>query len=240
MGIGSPRLLKRLVLGTAAATFAGLVFAPSAVADDIGIGSALATVGGTVQGTAAVPQSPTQTPAVAPAAPTVATPVAERTARPVAQVQATADRPGVGPSSGSTPSVRTQSRSSPSARRPASPHHPNKSSRQLGGALVSPRTSPSPGQAPVDRTADSLSRPRSTPAPAAPPHEPSPPLPPSPFSLGLSGTGSGPAGVGLGLLLLALAAELGVLGAPGLGRRVSLLVAAPRSYPFLLRLERPD
>jgi hypothetical protein len=242
MGIGSPRLLKRLVLRTAAATFVGLVFAPSAFADDIGIGSALATVGGTVQGAAPLPQSATQAPATAlPAAPSVATPVVARTAAPVAPLQATAETTGVATTSAAAPSARTQSRPSPSVRRPARPHHRGKASQQLGGASPSPRTSLSPGEALVARIADFPSRPRSTSAPAPPrPQAPSPPRWPSPFSLGLGGTGSGPAGVGLGLLLLALAAELGVLGAPGLGRKVSLLLATPRSYPFLLRLERPD
>jgi len=242
MGTGSPRLLKRLVLRTAAATFIGLVFAPSALADDIGIGSTLATVGGTVQETSALPRAATQSPATAlPAVPSVATPVAERMATPVAQPQATAETTGVATTSAAAPSARTQSRPSPSVRRPARPHHRGEASQQLGGASPSPRTSLSPGEALVARTADFPSRPRSSSAPAPPrPQAPSPPPWPSPFSLGLSGSDSGPAGVGLGLLLLVLATELGVLGAPGLGRRVSLLLATPRSYPFLLRLERPD
>jgi hypothetical protein len=242
MGTASPRLLKKLVLRTAAATFIGLVFAPTALADDIGIGSTLATVGGTVQGTAPLPQSATQAPATAlPAAPSVATPVAALTPTPVVRLQARAESSGVATTSGAAPSVRTQFRPSRSVRRPARPHYSDKASRQFGGGSAPLRTSLSPVQALVARTADFPLRPRSASARARPrPQAPSPPRWPSPFSLGLSGTGSGPAGVGLGLLLLALAAELGVLGAPGLGRRVSLLLAAPRSSPFLLRLERPD
>jgi hypothetical protein len=44
----------------------------------------------------------------------------------------------------------------------------------------------------------------------------------------------------VGLLLLALAAAVALGGLPKLGRRVSLLLAAPRSYLYLLPLERPD
>jgi hypothetical protein len=42
------------------------------------------------------------------------------------------------------------------------------------------------------------------------------------------------------LLLLALAAALAIFRAPPLGRRASLLLAAPRPHAYLLQLERPD
>jgi hypothetical protein len=62
---------------------------------------------------------------------------------------------------------------------------------------------------------------------------------PAPFGFGLMSSGATGAATGFALLL-ALAAGFALLRAPPLGRRVSLLLAAPRPYVYLLQLERPD
>jgi hypothetical protein len=56
----------------------------------------------------------------------------------------------------------------------------------------------------------------------------------------MGGAGGATSSAGIALLLFALAAEAAALAAPGLGRRIGAVLAAPRPYPYLLRLERPD
>jgi hypothetical protein len=73
---------------------------------------------------------------------------------------------------------------------------------------------------------------------------PAPRLPdlpaPAPSGFGLANSGAAGAAAGLALLLFGLAARFALLRPPPLGRRISLLLAAPRPYTYLLQLERPD
>jgi hypothetical protein len=87
-----------------------------------------------------------------------------------------------------------------------------------------------------------LSAPRSGPRHAARLGAPDAQLPglPPPAPVGFAGSPAGSAGSGLTLLLYAVAAALVAAVLPRLGRRASLRLAAPRTYRYLLRLERPD
>jgi hypothetical protein len=233
MGIGSPRLLRQ----TGVIVLAALAFAPAAFADDISVpvSADVGAVSATI--TAAVPAVAVPA-ADAPALP--ATPVAKARVKPHPQVQVTAD---TSPRARLTTRIgavdrpvadRTGTRTAsqaPQARR-IPPRTDSKLVRRPSSHLLAPTTSFSPREAPAIAAAA-----QSAPDAASASAPPAPQLP-LPLTFGLGGS-SGTVALALGLLLLALAAELLLLGAPGLGRRLALLVAAPRPYPYLLRLERP-
>jgi hypothetical protein len=70
-----------------------------------------------------------------------------------------------------------------------------------------------------------------------PPRNPQLPLP-SPF--GLAGTTGWTTSGSTGVILFALAAALGFLAFAQRAQALAPCPARPRSYPYLLRLERPD
>jgi len=234
MGNGSPRLLKQLVRRTAVVALASLVFAPSAFADD-GVVTVSADLGA-VSATVAVPveQAQSAPPRATVAAPSPASSVAVPVAPQPVKTPAAAD-PGLRPSTpaqmaDSMPEASSGMSSTSSSRRVAN----------LRRSELAQRERPSLPQRPV-------SIPRLMPAAASRGASraaaSSPPVPrfpiPSPSTFGLGGTSTA-APVGVSLLLLVLAAELAVLGSPGLGRRLRLPALSPRSHPYLFRLERPD
>jgi hypothetical protein len=235
VGNGSPRLLRQLVRCTAFLALASLGFAPAAFADD-GIVT-VSVSAGPISASASVAEP--AVPAPAPAANTPVTPVATPLPSVPQTVQATADA-----AAAETHVQVTISR--PMHAIPA----PTATTRHLSAKGFSPN------QKPASRSTASLRRVDSSRI-GAPVRGPSrmaaqavspvlgsvpriPDLPvPAPFGFGLMSSGVTAAATGLALLL-ALAAGFALLRAPLLGRRFSLLLAAPRPYVYLLRLERPD
>ncbi len=219
MGNGSPRLQSQLVRRTAVAALASLAFAPSAFADD---------------GVLPVSPDASTVSAVVAVASVPVTSVATPPATPLSQVQATTDtrtRTSLPPLP-ATPKRRAASRT------PAIHGKAPKLLRRLSSASSLPRVISSPREASADGSAEPIVPPGSS---ASTPTPPAPRLPlPPPFAVGLGGMSWASAAQGAGLLLLALAAALALGGLPRLGRRVSLLIPALRSYPYLLPLERPD
>jgi hypothetical protein len=246
MGIGSPRLLGQFVRRTALAALVSFACAPSALADDGGIVAVSGQVGPVAAATTVPAASPPAGTEAAPGSPsTPATPVATPLSSTASPVQATVD------TSGSQPRVRVRTIVAPpssihvataagndrqAVRRglskdlSSSQEPATRLSFPLGVAGSSRIGAPVRGLLPPASRADS-------PVPGPAPRVPEIPSP-APSGLGFAGPSS--AGAGIALLLLALAAWLALLRAPGLGRRVSLLLAAPRPYPYLLQLERPD
>jgi hypothetical protein len=234
MGNGSPRLLRQFVQRTALVALASLGFAPSAFADDgiVAVSVAAEPVA------ASVTVAPPSLAAPATGSSTAASPTVTPLATPLSSVhpavQATVD------ASGAEPRVHDATAPSPAARGAVTRHatpkdlspSPKPASRHsflLRGAGSSRIGAQVRGPFPEASRADS-------PVPGSAPRVPQTP-PPAPF--GLAGS-SGAVAAGLGLLLFALAAGFALLRAPPLGRMVSLLLAAPHSYAFLLQLERPD
>jgi hypothetical protein len=247
MGIGSPRLLGQFVLRTALAALVSFACAPSALADDGGIVADSGQVGPVAAAMTVPAASPAGTEAAQGSPSTPATPVATPLSSTASPVQATVD------TSGSQPRVRVRTIVAPpssihvataagndrqAVRRglskdlSSSQEPATRLSFPLGVAGSSRIGAPVRGLLPPASRADS-------PVPGPAPRVPEIPSP-APSGLGFAGPSSAAAGAGIALLLLALAAWLALLRAPGLGRRVSLLLAAPRPYPYLLQLERPD
>ncbi len=262
MGIGSPRLLRQLVRRTAVGVLAALAFAPSAFADD-GVLAPSATVGPVTVSTSVggVSEPVAVNASVRPASPSpaLATPVAKPPAQPNRAVSAGGATVTV--SSAGTPSIQATVGTglAPQPQRSKSPlispqsRMPRReatdvakrfdgrrnlsrvaSSNERGRAPALPRSpwtqAPGTGSLSAQRA--------STPAPLAleTPRFPAPKSPTPGFGV----AGAGASGIGAALLLFALAAALAALGIPGLGRRISPLLAAPRPHPYLLQLERPD
>jgi hypothetical protein len=255
MGIGSPRLLGQLVRRTALLALVSLVFAPSAFADD-----------GLAIDVPAAPELPdasavTQT---APAAPVV-TPLSSVASAARASVDVPVGKPPA--RIAITPAAPTPSTPSINGVRLPATAQLGGSQSDPPAAGVAGREARRHAARPKDTTG--LSSPRRPVASRTSPwlatglpqrgasvrgfvaqastarsHGPEPRLPqsppPAPFGSELGSLAGTPGSTGLGLLLLVLAAELAVLSAPGLGRRLKLLLAAPRPYPYLLELERPD
>ena len=234
MGIGSPRLLGKLVRRTAVTFIVALGFAPSAFADNpiaslsANAGSTSATVSVAVAPTPSVDvkaaltaPSPSQLPALAPAAPSApAVHAALGTTRTTIGVTAptsasiTRGRQFALAHAASARESQTNLLSS-SRRRGASTSRT--AAATLFRQLTTVRTSPTAG-----------------PAPRAPR------LPQLPAPVGFTAAGSTASSAAVALLLLALGMELAVLAMPRLGRRLALLASAPRPYAYLLDLERPD
>src|SRR6266511_1337108 len=258
VGIGSPWLLRQLVRRTAVGVLVALVFAPSAFADDGVLGSST-TVGPVTVSTSVGGASEPAVQAAASPSPALATPVAKPPAQPDRAVSAGGATVTVG--SAGTPSIQAAvgTGAAPQPQRSRSPltspqsRMPRReatdvakrfdgrrnlsrvaSSNERGRAPALPRSpwTQTPGTA-------SLSAQRaSTPAPLrlGTPQFPAPKSPTPGFGV----SGAGASGIGATLLRVALAAGLAALGIPGLGRRISPLLAAPRPHPYLLQLERPD
>jgi hypothetical protein len=234
MGNGSPRLLEQLVRRTAVVALASLVFAPNAFADDAVV-TVTADVGAVQAGvTVAAPdtQSAPATPA-APAPAVPAAPPAVEAASPLARVQAAAPDVGAAtfaPTSNPVSEVSAGMSSAASRARIA----------KFRRSQLAERVRPSLPQrlGSIPRLPSAAASRGATRAAASSPPVPRFPIP-SPSTFGFDGT-SAAAPVGVGLLLLLLAAELAVLGTPGLGRRLGLGALSPRSHPHLFRLERPD
>jgi hypothetical protein len=235
MGNGSPRLLSRFVRRTVLVALAALCFAPSAFADDAVV--AVSVNAGPIATSVAVELPTAPVPADPPAAPV--TPVASPLPSTNPPVQATLDAR----TSTASVAVATTHAVPGSAATTAAERTPRK--------FLSPNKQPARRRATAPASADSSRIGASVRGPfpeapraGSPVREPAPRVPqapaPSPSGLGLAGsngTGSAPA---LGFLLLALAAAFAVVRAPTLGRRVSLLLTAPRPHAHLLQLERPD
>jgi hypothetical protein len=266
MGNGSPRLLGKVVSRTAAVALASLALAPSAFAGNGALGVTAPVVPATVPvSTPAVPAP--AAPVVDAVATAVSTshsstgsrPVATGVASPSQILKTAASSPSLLPKvvAAATPSTGPSAGAGSSAsagrsalRRPSAAHPAGTANRRAlhvssPSILASPpkRGSSSPlpsfsrpGASDRDRNAAMTSgREPATPGPA-----PELPQIPSPLPAAFSGGAAGGATAGLMVLLLALAAELAILATPGIGRKVSLLLAAPRPHPYLLRLERPD
>lgn len=217
MGNGSPQLRSQLALRTAVLALASLVFAPPAFAEGGAIGVPSPDVGAVIANVA-IPPAP-------------ATPVATPPGTPLLQPQAT--------TAATTTRVARRMLVRPQAPRllHRAPTARTKFPQRLSSAPSLPRVISSPREASSHGSAEPMVPPGSNPTPAPP----APRLPlPLPFAIGLGGMSWASAAHGSGLLLLALAAALALGGLPRLGRRVSLLIAAPRPYPYLLPLERPD
>jgi hypothetical protein len=239
MGNGSPRLLRQFIKRTALVALASLGLAPSAFADDGIVAVSVATEPVAASVTVAPPSLAAPTAAPSTPASTTVTPVATPLSSAHPAVQATVDAGGAEPrvhvaSALSAPAAHgavTTRHASPKdlspSQKPASRH-----SFLLRGADSSRIGAPVRGPFPEASRADS-------PAPGPAPRIPQTPAP-APFGFGLAGSSGAALAAGLGLLLFALAAGFALPRAPPLGRRVSLLLAAPRPYAFLLQLERPD
>ena len=238
MGNGSPGLLRQFVQRTALVALASLGFAPSAFADDGIVTVSVSAEPVVASVTVAPPSQPV--PASAPSTPSSATvtPVATPLSSAHPAVQATVDASGA--------KARMHVATAPSAPAPRgavtrratpkdlSPSQKPASRRSfaLRGADSSRIGAPVRGPFPEASRADS-------PVPGPAPRVPQTP-PPAPYDFGLAGSSGAAVAAGLGLLPLALTAGFALLRAPPLGRRVSLLLAAPRPHAFLLQLERPD
>jgi hypothetical protein len=262
MGIGSPRLLTRLVLRSAVVCAAAFGFAPSAYAA-LGVGVPVPAGGNSVS--ASVSTSDSTVPAatasvdVAPAAAPKTTVAAQ--VRPDAQpVQATVEGATVGQATVGQTTVHAPNLQAPRvaaapAERPAATdpvrfrsqargavHHSAVSTHVAAPTRTAFTLSPTRG-APSPRTADTTPFRRLTTARTSLSAGPAPRketwLPPLPASLFAGALGGGASG-GVALLLFALATVLAVTGVPGMCRRLALPLCAPRPYPYLLVLERPD
>jgi hypothetical protein len=222
MGIGSPRLLGQFVRRTAAVALVALALAPSAFADD-GSGVGIAAIAGPVAAVVAVDAAPAPTVQVT-ASVTAPAPVSAASVPVAVRVSAEGASPSVRVSTPFVDAPRAPQRSTVATpRRPLTVHAPAKTAT-----------------APADRRSTrvaSLGNGR-LPGVSAPEVQ-LPPLPlPAPSGFAAAAAGA-PTGGTLTLLLLVLAAAL-VLAVPRLARKVSLRLAAPRPFPYLLRLERPD
>jgi hypothetical protein len=256
MGNGSPRPLRHLLVRTAACVLALLTFAPPASAD-----AGLVSVAGAAAPDPAIANVGVSPLAVVETAADIARPVttaaeapvttAERRATPVATPQIAVSTPipsalatNVAAAPPGDP-VPPRGHSSPQQRplhatvaRSASPsRHPTTPQSAAGGIAAGGRVATVPGP---DARAIELTRQAQPGAGPAGTGRPPLPLPPAPFPLGGgAGDGAPPAGTVL-VLLFALAAEAAALIPPSLRRRIVMALAAPRPYPYLLRLERPD
>ncbi len=208
MGNGSPRFLRKVVLGGVAA----LAFTPSAFADNP-IGPPRVT---TTPVNVSVPSVPaTDVSKVAPVQPTL---LAQHA---IAGFTASAPSHATAPV---TPARSPTGRPRRNALLPSSPQTRGVHSRHVAVPTSSRELT-------ATRTSPIANRKQSTPR--------LPQLPP-PRHNGIP-AGGGPTTSGVVLLLLfALAAELALLAAPRLGRRLSLHVLPPRPFAYLLELERPD
>ena len=235
MGNGSPRLLSRFVRRTVLAALAALYFTPSAFADDAVV--AVSVNAGPIAASVAIEVPTAPVPADVPAAPV--TPVASPLPSPNPPVQATLDaktstasvavattRP-VPASAATTPADRTPRKLLSPNKRPA-----HRRAAALGAADSSRIGASVRGPFPKAARAGSPVREPAHRVPQAPA--------PAPSGLGLAGSNGTGSAAAVGFLLLALAAAFAVARAPTLGRRVSLLLTAPRPHAHLLQLERPD
>jgi hypothetical protein len=235
MGNGSPRLRSRFVRRTVLVGLAALYFAPSAFAD--GAIVAASVNGGPVAASVAVGVPTAPVAAEPPAAPV--TPVASPLPATNPPVQATVDtRKVLGPIAVATtralPVVADPAPAQPQRPRPRKLLPNKQPTSQRAAALSSVDSS---------RIGASARGPFPEVRAGSPVREQAPRLPqipvPGPSGLGLGGS-DGTVAPGFGFVLLALAAALAIFRAPPLGRRVSLLLAAPRPHAHLLQLERPD
>jgi hypothetical protein len=263
MGNGSPRLLRHLLVRASACVAAMFWFAPPASADaglvtaagaavpDPGIQS----VGGVspqsaVQAAAAIP-TPATTAASAPvnADGRPATPLATPVATPQIPVEkaipavlattvanaSSVDRPA--PTGHPTPQQRRSARAADARSAALSSRHPTTTPQSAAGGIaaaarVATVLEPNVRSIRLTHPAQPGARPAGTGrAPL--------PQPPAPLPL-TSGAGGGASPGGIALLLFALAAEGLILAVPGFLRRIAGVLGAPRPFPYLLRLERPD
>jgi hypothetical protein len=235
MGNGSPRLLSRFLRRTALVALGALYFAPSAFADDAVV--SVSVNAGPIAPSVAVELPTAAVRADPPAAPV--TPVASPlpSANPPVQATLGAKTSTAPVAVGTTHAVPGSAATTPAERTPRKLLSSNKKPAHQRAAAL--------GAADSSRIGASVRGPFPEVARAGSPvREPAPRVPqapaPAPSGLGLAGsngTGSAPA---FGFLLLALAAALAIARAPTLGRRVSLLLTAPRPHAHLLQLERPD
>ena len=260
MGIGSPRLLTRFVLRSAVVCAAAFGFSPSAYAA-LGVGAPVPAGGNSAS--VSVSTSDSTVPAVTASvdvAPATAPKTAVSTqvrpdARPVQATQATVGQATVGQATVRPSHLEVPRVAGTPADRAASPDPGRIRSQARGAAhrgavsthVAAPtRTaftlSPTRG-APSSRTADTTPFRRLTTVQTSPSAGPAPRNDPSfprlPASLFTSAPGAG-GSVAPVLLLFALATVLAGIRAPGLRRRLALALRAPRPYPYLLVLERPD
>jgi hypothetical protein len=255
MGNGSPRLLRHLLVRASACVVAMLWFAPPAFGD-----AGLTSAAGAAVPEPAVPSVGVALPSAADPAAAVPTPKSTahaapvaasiNPATPVARSQIPVEK--AISSALATPVARTPSvdrqpvavQPTPQQRRPqraVGSRHAASPSRLLrttpqsaaGGIAAAARvaTVSAPDVHPT-RLARSGGRPVGTGrAPL--------PLPPAPLPI-MGGAGGGTSSGGIPLLLFALAAGALILAVPRFRRRIAGALGAPRPYPYLLRLERPD
>jgi hypothetical protein len=237
VGNGSPRLLRQLVRRTALVALASLGFAPAAFADD-GIVT-VSVSAGPISASVSVAEPAGPAPAPAPPVNTPVTPVATPLPSVPQTVQATADARAAEPRIQVTITRPTHAIAAPTA-----------TTRHLSAKGFSPSQKPASRSTASLRRADSsrigapvrgpsrMAAQAVSPVLGSAPRIPDLPAP-APFGFGLMSSGATAVVTSLALLL-ALAAGFALLRAPPLGRRVSLLLAAPRPYVYLLQLERPD
>jgi hypothetical protein len=253
MGNGSPRLLRHLLVRTSACVLAMLVFAPPASADaglvsvatpepaiqSVGVqlqsavpaAAAIPTPVSTI-GRAATPASTPRIPMESAAPRALATSVARTSS--VDRQPSSVDRQPV--SGRSTPQQRpgrdaaAVSADSPSRHRTTTPQS------AAGGIAATARvaTVPTPDARAIHLTRHVQPGDGPERAGRAPLPQPPAPLP------SMDGAAGGASSAAIALLLFALAAEAAAFVPPGVRRRIASAVGAPRPYPYLLRLERPD
>jgi hypothetical protein len=250
MGIGSPRLLRKLFARTIVLLVVALIFAPPALADDV---VSVGVAAGPVSATVSVPAPATPAAPAAPAAPaTPVTPAVDSAQAAIAPVAASVPPTVVGspasvgarpeplvdrvvaPPRPVAPAERTRTTTPQRAARAATSRAPLRRDGATGSTTAVAAGSPETSRI-VDAAAAGPARPTSSPSPRPPL-----PQPPAPLPADVGGAAGGGTGAGIALLLLALAAEAISLVPPRLRRRLRDVLGSVRPYPFLLRLERPD
>jgi hypothetical protein len=258
MGNGSPRLLRHLLVRSAACLLAMLVFAPPASADVGAVSLAGAAVPDPANPSVGVkPQLAVQAAAAVPVATVgaVATPVKapapDRTATAV-----TTPRIPLAKTLPATLATHVAKASSVERRLISGRPTPQQRPRRAAGAHAAspsrhPTTTPQSAAGGIAASARVATFPTTDIRAIHPTRQVQPgahpagtdraplPLPPAPLPLA-GGAGGGVSSAGIALLLFALLAEAAALVPPGLRRRIALALAAPRPYPYLLRLEHPD